>query len=152
MFYESTGDSSYATLFFADYDDSTRRLRYVNCGHLPPLLLHGCQPSPTAREQRAVERLGSTCTVLGLFDNWECCVAEVRLVPGDTLVLYTDGVTEATSAEGEEFGEFRLFATVNTHCHLPAAALLQQIIADVQQFSGCEQADDITLLVARCTA
>jgi serine phosphatase RsbU (regulator of sigma subunit) len=42
LFYESTGDSSYATLFFADYDDSTRRLRYVNCGHLPPLLLHGC--------------------------------------------------------------------------------------------------------------
>jgi hypothetical protein len=39
---ERTGDSSYATLFFADYDDSTRRLRYVNCGHLPPLLLHGC--------------------------------------------------------------------------------------------------------------
>jgi sigma-B regulation protein RsbU (phosphoserine phosphatase) len=152
LFYESTGDSSYATLFFADYDDSTRRLRYVNCGHLPPLLLHGCQSSPTAREQRAVEQLGATCTVLGLFDNWECCVAEVQLAPGDTLILYTDGVTEATSAEGEEFGEFRLLATVNTHCDLPAAALLQQIIADVQQFSGGEQGDDITLVVARCSA
>jgi hypothetical protein len=82
--------------------------------------------------------------VLGLFDNWECCVAEVQLAPGDTLVLYTDGVTEATSAEGEEFGEFRFLATLNTHCHLPAATLLRQIIADVQQFSGREQGDDIT--------
>ena len=89
LFYENSSDSSYATLFFADYDDSSRRLRYVNCGHLPPLLL---------RADGQLERLTATNTVLGLFEKWECSVAEVQLAAGDTLVLYTDGVTEAENA------------------------------------------------------
>ena len=103
LFYENSSDSSYATLFFADYDDSSRRLRYVNCGHLPPLLL---------RADGQLERLTATNTVLGLFEKWECAVAEVQLAPGDTLVLYTDGVTEAENAEGEQFGESRLAETM----------------------------------------
>src|SRR5215470_18229155 len=105
-FCENTGDASYATLFFADYDDSSRRLRYANCGHLPPLLLC-CRESTAgpASGARTVERLCATCMVVGLFAEWHCEVAEVTLTPGDTLVLYTDGITEARSAEGEEFGE-----------------------------------------------
>ena len=106
LFYENSGDASYATLFFADYDDSSRKLRYANCGHLPPLLLRACASSQD--QEPNVEWLRLTCTVMGLFEAWQCEIAEVEIAPGDTMVLYTDGVTEATNADGEEFGESRL--------------------------------------------
>ena len=151
LFYENTSDSSYATLFFADYDDSTHRLRYVNCGHPPPLLLRA-DPRPSPGGSPSVECLAATCTVLGLFRKWRCSVAEAQLAPGDTLVLYTDGVSEAATAEGEEFGESRLVKTVRAYCHEPPASLLQSIAEAVQEFSHGEQQDDITLVVARCTS
>ena len=152
-FCENTGDASYATLFFADYNDSSRKLRYVNCGHLPPLLLcaseaAGDQFSGTER----VERLEATSMVVGLFNEWQCEVAEVNLAPGDLLVLYTDGITEAQSAEGEEFGESRLLGTLRSHCHLPVGSLLQAVVGAVQQFTHGEQQDDITLVIARSLA
>ncbi len=83
LFHENTSDESYATLFLADYDDSSRRLRYVNCGHLPALLLRAGQGfHGRAPDQPAVERLDSTSTVLGLFENWQCDIAEVQLASG----------------------------------------------------------------------
>jgi sigma-B regulation protein RsbU (phosphoserine phosphatase) len=152
-FCESTGDASYATLFFADYDDASRRLRYANCGHLPPLLVCGGESTEgQASAARTVERLCATCMVVGLFAEWQCDVAEVTLTPGDTLVLYTDGITEARSTDGEEFGESRLVDTVRNYCHLPVEPLLQAVVAAVQQFSGGEQQDDITLVIARSLA
>ena len=151
-FCENTGESSYATLFFADYDDSSRRLRYANCGHLPPLLLGaGVSPDDKTGSCR-VEWLAATCTVVGLFEGWQCEIAEVGLAPGDTLVLYTDGITEARSAAGEEFGESRLLDTLRRHCHLPVGLLLQAVVGAVQQFSGGEQQDDITMVIARSLA
>jgi len=153
LFFENTSDSSYATLFFGDYDDSTRRLRYVNCGHLPPLLLRACESSGEgADSQPLVERLGATSTVLGLFEDWECVVAETQINPGDTLILYTDGVTEATGPAGDEFAEPRLIETLCAHRNLHAQPLLESVIQAVQKFSPQEQADDITLVVARCRA
>lgn len=140
LFYETTSDTSYATLFFAEYQDRTGRLRYANCGHLPPLLL---------RHNGSIEQLSSTCTVMGIFSDWEFAMAEVQLSPGDTLVLYTDGVTEAGSDDGEEFGEARLANLLREHAALPVPALLQAIVDAVQKFSGREQEDDITLVVAR---
>jgi sigma-B regulation protein RsbU (phosphoserine phosphatase) len=151
LFYENSDDASYATLFFADYDDSSRKLRYANCGHLPPLLLRACASSQDQAPN--VERLRSTCTVMGLFEDWHCEIAEVQLAPGDMLVLYTDGITEATNADGEEFGESRLLATLGSNFHLPVGPLLQAIVEAVQQFSrGSEQQDDITLVIARSLA
>ena len=154
LFYENSDDASYATLFFADYDDSSRKLRYANCGHLPPLLLRACGSSEDqGSEAPRVEWLRSTCTVMGLFETWHCEMAEVELAPGDTLVLYTDGVTEAESADGEEFGASRLLDTLGSHSHLPVVPLLQAVVAAVQQFSsGSEQQDDITLVIARSLA
>jgi serine phosphatase RsbU (regulator of sigma subunit) len=143
LFYENTDDHSYATLFFGDYDDSTRRLRYVNCGHLPPLLL---------RTNGGVERLMPTATVLGLFEKWECTVAEVQISRGDILTLYTDGVTEAPSAAGEDFGECRLLETLKSHSHLPVGSILQSVVEAVEQFSGGQQYDDVTLVIARSLA
>ena len=140
LFYENSSDSSYATLFFADYDDSTRRLRYMNCGHLPPLLL---------RADGQLERLSATNTVLGLFPKWECSVAEAQLAAGDLLVLYTDGVTEAANLEEQEFGESHLVETLRAHRNLRVESLLETIVSTVQKFGGHEQADDITLVVAR---
>jgi sigma-B regulation protein RsbU (phosphoserine phosphatase) len=148
LFYESTDEASYATLFFADYDDASRKLRYANCGHLPPLLLRAGGNSQD-RAPRA-QRLHSNCTVLGLFETWQCEIAEVELAPGDMLVLYTDGITEATNAAGEEFGESHLLDTLGTHSSLPVGPLLQAVVGAVQQFSsGSEQQDDITLVMAR---
>ena len=154
LFYESTDDASYATLFFADYDDSNRKLRYANCGHLPPLLLRASGNSTDQVSGNPnFEWLRSTCTVMGLFEAWRCEIAEVQLAPGDTLVLYTDGVTEATNSDGEEFGGSHLVQTLESCSRLPVKSLLQNVVSAVRQFSGgSEQQDDITLVIARSLA
>jgi serine phosphatase RsbU (regulator of sigma subunit) len=141
LFYENTVDSAYATVFFAEYDDATRKLRYANCGHLSALLL---------RNDGALEQLHSTATVLGLFRDWEGPSVECQLSPGDTLALYTDGVTEACNDEGEEFGEQRVAEALRRHCKLTAQASVAAIVEDVQRFSPGEQHDDVTLIVAKC--
>jgi serine phosphatase RsbU (regulator of sigma subunit) len=101
LFYENTSESSYATLFFADYDDASRGLRYVNCGHVPPLLIGD---APAAPGKPLIEKLAATGTVLGLFKEWECEAAEVYLNPSDILAIYSDRVTEATDENETEFG------------------------------------------------
>ena len=141
LFYENTIDSAYATLVFAEYDDNARRLRYVNCGHLPALVL---------RRDGTGERLHSTSTVLGLFEQWECSFKECQLSSGDILALYTDGVTEACDEAGEEFGERRLIEALLRYRELPSSELLASIAGDVQQFSPHQQRDDITLIVSKC--
>jgi serine phosphatase RsbU (regulator of sigma subunit) len=141
LFHENTPLESYATLVFAEYQDESRRMRYVNCGHLAPLLLRG---------DRTVESLGANCTVLGMFEDWESSTAEVQLEPGDSLVFYTDGVPDALSDDGEEFGEHRLVELLRANGHLDAPALLRTLTESVQAFSGREQEDDITMVVARC--
>jgi serine phosphatase RsbU (regulator of sigma subunit) len=140
-FRENTTDSIYTTLFFAEYDDRTQRLRYANCGHPPAVLL---------RRDNKLERLDSTCTVLGLFKEWDCAVGERHMSPGDILVLYTDGVTESFSAEGEEFGEERLIEALYRHRELPLRDLVASVIDDVRSFSPQDQHDDITVVVAQC--
>jgi len=141
LFYENTADSAYATLFFAEYDDQTKRLRYANCGHLPAFLL---------RRDGALERLDSTCPVLGLFQAWDCSIDERLLCPGDTLALYTDGVTEAFNDAGEEFGDQRLIASLRRHRDQSAQAMVASIVDEVRGFGADEQYDDITLIVAKC--
>ncbi|HZU44521.1 MAG TPA: SpoIIE family protein phosphatase [Terriglobales bacterium] len=148
LFYQSTDDSSYATMLFADYDDAARSLRYVNCGHLPPLLLRA--NGSGLQKELTVERLSTSTTVLGLFEEWDCKVAEVKLAPGDTLVLYTDGVTEATNLDEEEFGEGRLINVLSSGSDLHTSQILESVVAAVRSFSPGEQQDDITLVVARC--
>lgn len=142
LLYENTAERDYATLFFAEYDDDTRRLRYSNCGHPPGLLL---------RRDNRLERLGSTCTVVGLFEKWECIMEERELDPGDALLLYTDGVTEALNGEGEEFGEERLLESARQNSQLSLRELLAAVADQARRFSPQEQADDITLIVAKCT-
>jgi serine phosphatase RsbU (regulator of sigma subunit) len=141
LFCENTADGAFATLFFAEYDNTARRLRYANCGHLCALILRG---------DDTVERLHSTATVLGVFKVWDCEIGERQLFPGDTLALYTDGITESFNHAGEEFGEERLVAALRRHRDLPSLSLLSAVVEEVRQFSPHEQNDDITLIVAKC--
>src|SRR5580658_608520 len=141
LFCESTLEGGFATLFFAEYDEVTRRLRYVNCGHLCALLLRG---------NDEVERLDATGTVLGLFEKWDCEMGERTIESGDVFALYTDGITESFDANDEEFGEERLLVTLRKHRDLCAHEAINAVVAEVGKFSPSEQRDDITMIVAKC--
>jgi CheY-like chemotaxis protein len=139
-FYQHSAQDRYATFFWGCYSDATRMLHYVNCGHNPPVLL---------RDGGAVERLNATATVLGLFPDWECHVAHVQLEKGDLLTIYTDGITETTGHDGKEFGETRLLETLRKNRNLDAAHILRNVENTVELFRSGEQADDLTLVIAR---
>jgi len=139
-FYNHTDTHLYATLFFTCYDDATQKLRYVNCGHNPALLLH---------KGEGVERLTATATVLGLFRDWECSVAEAQMEAGDILCIYTDGITEATGENGKEFGEAGLLEVLRQSRNLEPASILQRVVQAVEQFRSGEQEDDVTMVIAR---
>ncbi len=143
LFCQSTAENAYATFFFSEYSDQTGRLRYANCGHLPALLV---------RAGGNLERLESTATVLGRFPRWECSIGETTLFNGDTLALYTDGVTEAGCLDGDEFGEERLLDCLGLHRDLPSHLMVSAVIDEVHRYSPHEQHDDITLIVAKCRA
>jgi sigma-B regulation protein RsbU (phosphoserine phosphatase) len=140
LFYENTPDDRYATLFFGVYDDHSRELEYANCGHNAPLLF---------RANGALERLESTATVIGLFPKWKCETRFVTLEAGDLLVIFTDGVTEAADAAGNEFGETRLIETICANRRLAPAQLVTAVQGAVERFSAGEQFDDLTLVIAR---
>jgi serine phosphatase RsbU (regulator of sigma subunit)/catechol 2,3-dioxygenase-like lactoylglutathione lyase family enzyme len=140
LFCENTPDGSFATLFFAEYDDITGGLRYANCGHLPALLL---------RSDSSVERLDATATVLGIFKEWDCEIGECQLHPGDTFALYTDGITETYDSADEQFGEQRLIEALQRYRESSSQAALALIVEEVQRFSPHEQYDDITLIIAK---
>ena len=141
LFYENTPENAYATFFFSEYNDQTGRLRYANCGHLPALVV---------RAGGELERLESTATILGRFTCWECSIGETSLFAGDTLALYTDGVTEPGSADGEEFGEQRLLDCLKRHRNLSSSDMISATIDEVRHYTPHEQQDDITLIIAKC--
>ncbi|HEV2323962.1 MAG TPA: SpoIIE family protein phosphatase [Terracidiphilus sp.] len=137
--FESTESRSYVTLFLGEYDSASGCLRFANCGHLPGLLLHGDE----------VRKLSVANTVIGLFESWECSIAESTMMDGDVLVLYTDGVTEAPGPSEEEFGEVRLLELLRKKRALAATALAEEIANEVVRFSGAQQFDDITVVVLK---
>jgi sigma-B regulation protein RsbU (phosphoserine phosphatase) len=139
LLYASTAPEHYATLFFGAYDDATRELLYVNCGHNPPIWL---------RPDGTVTRLAATATVIGAFERWQGSAGRAQLDPGDLLVVFSDGVTEANRGE-EEFGEARLIDELRENSRRPVAEIVPAIMASVQQFSAGDQYDDLTLLAAR---
>lgn len=140
VFHESTPTEFYATLFFADYNDDTRELRYVNCGHPAPVLV---------RAEGSVERLEASATPLGIFGDWNCQESGLTLAPGDTLVLFSDGVIEAGVEDGEEFGDARLLKLLAARRGDGVEDLLDGIVSSVLQFSVDHQDDDITVVALR---
>src|SRR5688572_25983028 len=141
LFYENTAENAYATLFYSEFDDRTCRLRYVNCGHLPGLVV---------QSDGTVKRLLSTATVLGLFTDWPCHTAELQLSPGDLFAIYSDGITEALNTRDEEFGEERLLDVISRARNLSPSHIVTAVFEAVQRFSGDRQRDDVTFIVARC--
>ncbi len=140
LFCGSTAPEHYATLFFGEYDDAERVLRFANCGHVPPVLL---------RADDSVERLPATATVLGLLDAWDCGTARIDLSPGDILAVFSDGIVEAGRASGEEFGEERLVDLLRKHRDRSCSDLIQEVNEAVSVFGGADPWDDRTLIVAR---
>ena len=143
LFYQNTVDSAYASLFFAEYNDASRHLRYANCGHLSGLIL---------RPDGTCQHLTSTATLLGLFPSWDCHIAECQLSAGDLFALYTDGVTEALNDRSEEFGEENLIQRLRHYRDLSCQSAVESITNEVRGLSPGYQHDDITLIMAKCRA
>jgi phosphoserine phosphatase RsbU/P len=138
-FLASTAPNRFATLFFGIFDDATRTLTYVNCGHNPPLV---------CRADGSNDWLVPTAIAIGFFDDWTCATGIRHMQPGDVLTMYSDGITEAWSADGREYGDSRLAAAVRANMARPAAEIARAVVEDVTAFGAAEQSDDITIIVA----
>jgi len=133
----------YVTLVLANIDALSRSVRYVNCGHNPALLFQA--------KTRGVIPMNSSCFPVGLFDSEACEVNRADLAPGDILVLYTDGITEAENSQGEEFGMERLSAVIRRDSSLSAEEILSNIFQSAEEFcQGVGFEDDATALVVKC--
>jgi sigma-B regulation protein RsbU (phosphoserine phosphatase) len=137
--HQVTDASRFATFFYAEWTAAERRLRYVNAGHNPPLVLG---PS----RGLSLDRGGIP---LGIMPHYEYETGEVFLQRNDLLILYSDGITEAGLAEGEEFGEHRLQALVQEVQHKTVAEIRQRVIDAVRVWAGKDPEDDMTLVVVR---
>jgi sigma-B regulation protein RsbU (phosphoserine phosphatase) len=173
LLYRSTARNAFATFFYAQFDAESRRLTYVNAGHNPPMLVrpagfgggngHGERAEPwgssagavavAVEAPAAIERVRLLTTgglVIGALKGSRYEAETLELAPGDVLVAYTDGVTEAFNAADEEFGEDRLREVVLASVHLSPAALADRIVEAVHAWvKDAPQHDDITLVVAR---
>jgi serine phosphatase RsbU (regulator of sigma subunit) len=139
----SSDGERFVTLLLAEVDARNRNLRYVNCGHNPALLFR----AGTGR----VSRLSASCAPIGMALGPPCEVVSVDLFPGDVLVFYTDGVTEAENLLAEEFGMERLSAVVQRGSSLSAEALMNDIFSTAASFSKeLGFSDDVTILVVKC--
>jgi sigma-B regulation protein RsbU (phosphoserine phosphatase) len=131
----------FVTVFYSILDPATGRLTYCNAGHNPPYLL-------SAQEIDSVQELGRTGIPLGIFEDttWHRDVAQ--LAPGDVLVLYTDGITEAQDRRETFFGQERLLETAKANLGRSAHDIHAALIREVHDFvSDAPQFDDITLMV-----
>jgi phosphoserine phosphatase RsbU/P len=136
-----SANGMFVTLFYACLTVETGLLTYVNAGHNPPWLFHAATGQ--------LERLARTGMALGVDDTTGYTDREVQLAPGDLLLLYTDGVTDALS-EQDEFGEARLAELLRQHSTASADVLLAVVEHAVNEFSGpTAPVDDITLVVVR---
>ena len=132
-------ESRFATAFYAVLSKSGQ-LTYCNAGHNPPLLLR----------RDSVERLEKGGLILGLFEHATFEEDTISVAPGDILITFSDGVTEALSATGEEYGEERLLACAQANRDQPTPELLEAVLASVRAFTaGAVQSDDVTALVLR---
>jgi sigma-B regulation protein RsbU (phosphoserine phosphatase) len=136
--YRNTESDRFITFFYAQLDGPARRLSYVNAGHNAPFVV---------RSDGSHQRLREGGAVLGVFASRNYELGLAQLSPGDRVVLFTDGVTEASNPAGEEFGEARLLQLLVDHRGLSADELQAKILATVGEFGGGRWQDDATLLV-----
>jgi sigma-B regulation protein RsbU (phosphoserine phosphatase) len=140
LVYEASASNRYATFFFAAWDPKTRRLECVNAGHNPPILLRNGQ----------VIRLEAGGPVVGLLPFAPYTEQALTLEPGDLLLLYTDGISEAMTHDDEEWGEERMIEAARKVRNRTADEVLRAIFADADKFTaGAPQHDDMTLLILK---
>jgi serine phosphatase RsbU (regulator of sigma subunit) len=128
----------FVTLFYGILDAESRTLRYTNAGHLRPVQIHA---------SGRAEQLAAGGAVLGVFRDWEYEDTVARLESGDRLFLFTDGITEATRSDGEEFGEAGILEAVRAGAHLCPSDLKAHLLAEVDRFCNSQLHDDATLLL-----
>lgn len=128
----------FITFFYGLLDTARRTLTYTNAGHSLPILL---------RQDGQVLRLDAGGMVLGVFQDSPYAQGEVKLESGDRLVLFTDGVTEARNADGDEFGDERLIRLLDANRTLSPAELKSKVMEAIAEFSNGDLQDDATLLV-----
>ena len=142
LVYEASSSSRYATFFFSILDPQTREFRYVNAGHNPPVLV-----KQGSGELRRLEACGP---VVGLLPFAVYETVSLILEPGDLLIAYTDGISEAMTVEDEEWGETRMLEAVPRRPSASAAEVLEQVFRAADEFTaGAEQHDDMTLLIMK---
>ncbi len=149
--HRSTGSSSYATFFYAQFDEENRQLRYVNAGHNPPYLVRALEtPSYGHEPGTAIEELATGGIIIGMFPFARYEEATVDLRPGDVLVAFTDGVTEALNPNEEEFGEERLKDLLRRVAHLPINEITSSIARELRNWiAEAPQHDDLTFVVMK---
>ncbi|MGA7927343.1 MAG: PP2C family protein-serine/threonine phosphatase [Candidatus Sulfotelmatobacter sp.] len=130
----------YATLFYGVFDGTTRTLRYVNAGHNPPIVI---------RQDRSVIWLQTGGVPVGIFPSWNYEEGMVHLRPGDLIIAYTDGVTEAVNPAGEEWGVEGLRKATEESAAQSPEDIACTIFTSMDEFSRGRQTDDATVIVAR---
>lgn len=138
---ESQKGVAFVTLFLGSYNIGTGRILYANGGHVPPFLL--------ARNGKVTEVGAATGTIVGMLEQQEYRDAELRLQPGETLLLYTDGFPEARSPSGEFFGAERMRSFLEAHVNDSASLLCESALNEINNFQNRQLADDITLLALK---
>ncbi len=140
LVYEASASNRYATFFFAAFDPAARKLECVNAGHNPPVLLRNGQ----------VIRLEADGPVVGLLPFAPYTEQTLTLEPGDLLLLYTDGISEAMTSADEEWGEERMIAAASAVRKRPAEEILRALFTAADAFTaGAPQHDDMTLLILK---
>ena len=144
LVYEASSVNRYATFFYAQYEPSTRRLTYVNAGHNPPIVFS------RSNDGWKVTRLEVGGVVVGMLPSFPYQQATVTLAPGDLLVAFTDGISEAMNPADEEWGEERMMEAAKDCDGLNATDTIARIMTAADAFAaGAKRHDDMTLVILR---
>lgn len=148
LFVHNVTFTMFVTAFLSAYDPGTRTLTYCNAGHNPPMLITGTEEGGAG----TLRWLRPTSPAVGLVEGAQFRDATVGVKPGDLLVLYTDGVTEAGDEAGEQFGEERLARVAQQHLHEPSFEILQAMRRELERhLNGRPAGDDVTIVVQKIT-
>lgn len=147
LVFEASADNRYATFFYAQFERATRRLTYVNAGHNPPIVLRRIEGLTH------LIRLDAGGPVVGLFREAPYQQASLTLEPGDILIGFTDGISEAMNIQDEEWGEERLLPALEACANQKAAEMIPSVMNAADRFvDGAPQHDDMTLVVMKLEA
>lgn len=139
--HRSSSTNKFITFFFSELNKKTSELKYINAGHNPPLIMD---------LKGNVRRLESSGFCLGMFPNIDYKLEKLNLNVGDTVLLFTDGITESRNKDNEEFEEKRMIQLMNKHSKIGAEDLIEKINQELEEFTvGTEPSDDQTIVVIK---